>query len=105
MPASTFKSAIAHILKDEGYISEVETSDVSGKPELKLQLKYFNGKAVIDEISRVSRPGLRIYKNKDELPVVRGGLGVAIVSTSQGLMSDKLARKKGLGGEVICYVS
>ena len=105
MPASTFKSAIAHILKDEGYITEVETSDVSGKPELKLQLKYFNGKAVIDEISRVSRPGLRVYKNKDELPVVRGGLGVAIVSTSQGLMSDKHARKKGLGGEVICYVS
>ena len=105
MPASTFKVAIANILKDEGYIINAETLETSGKAELKLQLKYFNGKAVIDEISRVSRPGLRVYKNKDELPVVCGGLGIAIVSTSQGLMSDKHARKKGLGGEIICYVS
>ena len=105
MPASTFKKAIASILKDEGYIASVKTESVLGKSELILELKDYNERPVIDEISRVSRPGLRIYKNKDDLPVVCGGLGVAIVSTSQGIMSDKRARKLGLGGEIICYVS
>ena len=105
MPASTFKISIAGILKDEGYISGVKTENVLGKSELTLDLKYYNGRPVIDEINRVSRPGLRIYKNKDDLPIVCGGLGVAIVSTSQGLMSDKRARKLSLGGEIICYVS
>tara|TARA_B100002051_G_C16473290_1_gene504338 strand:- start:199 stop:594 length:396 start_codon:yes stop_codon:yes gene_type:complete len=105
IPSSNFKLSIANILKDEGYLSSVEESTLLGKPAINISLKYYEGKPVIDEISRVSRPGLRVYKTKDELPVVCGGLGVAVVSTSQGLMSDKRARKLGLGGEIICYVS
>jgi len=105
MPASTFKKAIASILKEEGFIVDFSMSDNAIKPELTLTLKYYNGKAVIEEIRRFSRPGLRVYKNKEEIPVVRSGLGIAIVSTSKDLMTDKKARKLGLGGEIICLVS
>lgn len=104
MPSSKMKVALAELLKAEGYIADYATSgDV--KPELDITLKYFEGKPVIDTIKRVSRPGLRIYKSNSDLPKVMGGLGVAIVSTSQGLMSDRAARKAGIGGEVICFVS
>lgn len=104
MPSSKQKKAICQVLKDEGYISDFAVDDAEGKPQLTVTLKYFEGKPVIDMIKRVSRPGLRIYKNKDELPNVMGGLGVAIISTSKGLMSDRAARKAGHGGEVLCYV-
>lgn len=104
MPSSKLKVALAEVLKNEGYIAGYScTTDV--KPSLDITLKYFEGKPVIDMIKRVSRPGLRIYKANNELPKVMGGLGVAIVSTSKGLMSDRAARKAGIGGEVICFVS
>ena len=104
MPSSKLKMAIAKVLKDEGYIdSFVVTGDV--KAELEITLKYFQGKSVIETIDRVSRPGLRIYKKRGELPKVMGGLGVAIVSTSKGLMTDRAARKVGIGGEIIGYVA
>lgn len=103
MPLSKEKKAIAAVLKDEGYIVDFTSSD-EGKPSLDIELKYYNGKAVIEKIKRVSRPGLRIYKGKDELPKVMGGLGIAIISTSAGLMSDRAARKAGHGGEVLCTV-
>lgn len=104
MPSSKLKVALAKLLKAEGYITDYSTtSDV--KPVLDIQLKYFEGKPVIEQIKRVSRPGLRIYKANKDLPKVMGGLGVAVVSTSQGLMSDRAARKAGIGGEVICFVS
>lgn len=104
MPASKQKVAIAQVLKEEGYIADF---NVSGevKTELEVTLKYFEGKPVIESIERVSRPGLRIYKKRNELPKVMGGLGVAVVSTSKGLMTDRAARKAGLGGEVIGYVA
>ncbi|NOX43838.1 MAG: 30S ribosomal protein S8 [Gammaproteobacteria bacterium] len=103
MPSSKVKMAIATVLKDEGYISDFSaTKEV--KPILTIKLKYYNGKAVISKISRVSRPGLRIYRNKNELPKVIGGLGIAVVSTSAGIMTERAARKVGHGGEVICYV-
>lgn len=105
MPSSKQKVAIADLLKAEGFISEFAVNDVDGKPTLTIDLKYYAGKPVIELIKRVSRPGLRVYKGKDELPQVMGGLGVAIVSTSTGLMTDKDARKAGRGGEVICYVA
>lgn len=104
MPSSKQKKAIAQVLKDEGYIGDFAEAEVDGKPTLNVTLKYYQGKAVIDSIKRVSRPGLRIYKGKDELPKVMGGLGVAIVSTSAGVMTDRAARKAGHGGEVLCYV-
>ena len=104
MPSSTVKMAIAAVLKSEGYIKDYST-EKSIKPELTLVLKYFDGKAVISMIKRVSKPGLRIYKNKDSLPTVMNGLGIAIVSTSLGIMSDKQARTAGQGGEIICLVS
>lgn len=104
MPSSKLKVAIASILKEEGFITDFTSSD-DKKPNLHIDLKYFEGRGVIDSIKRVSRPGLRIYKSASELPQVKGGLGVAIVSTSKGLMSDKKARSEGLGGEIICYVS
>jgi len=91
-------------LKDEGYVSEFSVSDASGKSRLAIELKYFQGKPVIAEIDRVSRPGLRQYRAKDELPSVRAGLGVAIVSTSRGVMTDRAARAAGVGGEVLCTV-
>ncbi len=104
MPSSKLRVAIAKVLKDEGYIQDFSVEgDV--KPELSVSLKYFEGKKVIDTIERVSRPGLRIYKKKDELPKVMGGLGVAIVSTSKGVMTDRAARKAGMGGEIIGYVA
>ena len=104
MPSSKMKVALAQLLKDEGYIADyAATSDA--KPVLDITLKYFEGKPVIDVIKRVSRPGLRIYKANNDIPKVMGGLGVAIVSTSKGLMSDRAARKAGIGGEVICFVS
>lgn len=105
MPASKQKIAIANLLKDEGYLADVAMEDAGGKPELVIKLKYYRGKPVIEYIRRVSRPGLRIYRGSDELPSVRGGLGVAIVSTSKGLMSDRAARKAGFGGEIIATVA
>lgn len=105
MPASKLKQSIAQVLKDEGYIADFEVSDESGKSLMSVGLKYYDGRPVIDNLKRVSRPGLRIYKSNDELPKVQGGLGVAIVSTSKGVMSDRAARAAGEGGEVLCYVS
>jgi len=105
MPASKKKLAIAKVLKDEGYITDFNAAEADGKPQLEIQLKYFQGAPVIDFVKRVSRPGLRIYKSRDELPRVRGGLGIAIVSTSKGVMTDREARKQGHGGEVIAYVA
>ncbi len=104
MPFSKQKQAIADLLQAEGYILASSKSENDGKPSLTVDLKYYNGKAVIDKIKRVSRPGLRIYKGKDELPRVMAGLGIAIISTSNGLMTDRAARKTGCGGEVLCYV-
>ena len=104
MPGTKVKSAIATVLKDEGYISNFSVAEVDGKSELKVELKYFQGKPVMEMIKRVSRPGLRIYKGRDELPKVRGGLGIAIISTSKGVMTERAARAAGHGGEVIAYV-
>ena len=104
-PTSKVKVAIAKVLKDEGYIEDFSASDVEGKPTLAVQLKYFQGRPVIDRLERISRPGLRVYKGKDELPSILGGLGIAIVSTSKGVMTDRQARAAGHGGEVICVVS
>lgn len=105
VPASKVKLAIAQVLKDEGYIEDFAANANDGKPTLAVQLKYYQGRPVIDRLERVSRPGLRVYKGKDELPSILGGLGIAIVSTSQGVMSDRQARAAGHGGEVICIVS
>ncbi|MDH4113911.1 MAG: 30S ribosomal protein S8 [Burkholderiaceae bacterium] len=105
MPASKLKVAIAGVLKDEGYIDGFEVNPNSGKPELRIGLKYYAGRPVIERLERVSRPGLRIYKSRNDLPQVMNGLGVAIVSTSRGVMTDRKARTQGVGGEVICYVA
>lgn len=105
MPASKSKRAIATLLKDEGYISDFQVSENAVKPELVIDLKYFQGAPVIELLQRISRPGLRVYKSKDELPSVRAGLGVAIISTSKGVMTDRAAKKAGHGGEVIAYVA
>jgi small subunit ribosomal protein S8 len=105
MPASKAKEAVAKVLQDEGYIVGFATDGEGVQKELKVELKYFDGVPVIEHIQRTSKPGLRIYRGKDELPKVLGGLGVAIVSTSAGVMSDRQAREKGIGGEVICVVS
>lgn len=105
MPASTAKIAVARVLKDEGYITDFSTEGSGAQKSLSIELKYFEGSPVIESIQRASKPGLRIYRGKDELPKVLGGLGVAIVSTSAGVMSDRLAREKGIGGEVLCIVS
>ena len=105
MPASKQKMAVARLLQDEGYINGFSIADEGGKNVLSLELKYFQGKPVIEMIQRVSRPGLRIYKGCKELPKVRGGLGIAIISTSQGLMTDRAARVAGHGGEVLAYVA
>ncbi len=104
MPASKQKAGIAEVLKNEGYIKGYSISD-DAKPQLTIELKYHDGKPVIESLQRVSRPGLRTYKGKDELPRVRGGFGIAIVSTSRGLMTDAQARAAGQGGEIICYVA
>lgn len=104
MPGSKLKAAVAKVLQEEGYIEQYSASADSGKPRLSIDLKYFNGKPVIAEIDRVSRPGLRSYKGKSDLPSVRAGLGVAIISTSRGVMTDRAARAAGVGGEVLCTV-
>jgi small subunit ribosomal protein S8 len=104
MPGSKLKAAVADVLKAEGYVGDYSLSEESGKPRLSISLKYYQGKPVIAEIDRVSRPGLRRYRAKDDLPSVRAGLGVAIVSTSRGVMSDRAARAAGVGGEVLCTV-
>jgi len=106
MPSSKMKEGIAAVLKDEGYIDDFSVADIGqNRKELTITLKYFDGKPVIDQIHKISRPGLRIYKGKEDLPTVMGGLGIAIVSTSRGLMTDRAARKAGQGGEVICVVA
>jgi len=105
MPASNIKCEIARVLKDEGFIEEFARREQDGKSELVVTLKYHQGRPVIDNIRRISRPGLRVYKRKDELPRVLGGLGIAIVSTPRGVMSDRAARAAGQGGEVLCFVS
>jgi small subunit ribosomal protein S8 len=105
MPNSKVKGGIANVLKDEGYISDFRVDDNNGKPNLEITLKYFEGHGVIDSIKRASRPGLRIYRRKDELPRVLDGLGIVIVSTSRGIMTDVAARASGHGGELICYVA
>jgi small subunit ribosomal protein S8 len=105
MPSSKLKVAIAKVLKDEGYIESFNIATQDGKPNLNIELKYYAGKAVIERLERVSKPGLRIYKGKDELPTVMNGLGIAIVSTPKGVMADRHARSQGVGGEVICYVA
>jgi small subunit ribosomal protein S8 len=105
MPASKLKKAIAQVLKDEGYIEDFAVRDMGGLPELEVGLKYYAGRPVIESIERVSKPGLRIYKGRDDLPKVMNGLGVAIVSTSRGVMTDRKARSLGVGGEVLCLVA
>lgn len=105
MPNSKVKVGIAAVLKDEGYITDFRVDENNGKPNLEVTLKYFEGRGVIDNIRRASRPGLRVYRGKDELPRVLDGLGIAIVSTSHGFMTDVAARTAGYGGEIICYVA
>jgi small subunit ribosomal protein S8 len=105
MPTSKLKAAIASVLKDEGYIEDYTVRNQDGKPHLDISLKYYAGRPVIEKIERVSRPGLRIYKPSKDIPVVMNGLGVAIVSTSKGVMTDRKARGMGVGGEVLCIVA
>ena len=105
MPSSKVKVSIAEVLKDEGYIAAYNVSDAEGKASLSISLKYYEGKPVIAQIDRVSRPGLRVYKSATDIPKVIGGLGVAIVSTSQGVMADRKAKALGQGGEILCAVS
>ncbi len=104
-PSSKIKLALARVLKDEGYIDDFAVETLGAKSTITVKLKYYEGRPVIDRLERVSRPGLRIYKGKDELPSILGGLGVAIVSTSNGVMTDRAARAAGHGGEVLCIVS
>jgi small subunit ribosomal protein S8 len=105
MPSSKLKSAIAQVLKDEGYIDDFAVRGEPGKPELEISLKYYAGRPVIERIERVSRPGLRVYKGRHDIPSVMNGLGVAIVTTPRGVMTDRKARASGVGGEVLCYVA
>jgi len=105
MASSKVKTAIVRVLKDEGYVTDFRIANDGGKPLLTIGLKYFDGKPVIDRLERVSRPGLRIYRGKDELPKVLGGMGTVIVSTPKGVMTDKQARSIGQGGEVLCIVA
>ncbi|HJD43907.1 MAG TPA: 30S ribosomal protein S8 [Candidatus Paenalcaligenes intestinipullorum] len=105
MPSSKLKAAIAAVLKDEGYIEDFQIAGETAKPVLEIQLKYYAGQPVIERIDRVSRPGLRVYKGSNHIPQVMNGLGVAIVSTSRGVMTDRKARAAGVGGEVLCYVA
>jgi small subunit ribosomal protein S8 len=105
MPASKVKLAIARLLKDEGYLNDVAERDIEGKKEIEIALKYYEGRPAIERLERASRPGLRRYRGKSELPKVLGGLGISIISTSSGLMTDAQARSKGLGGEVIGLVA
>ena len=105
MPSSKLKVSIVKVLHDEGYVEGYNVRDVDGKPQLEVQLKYYAGRPVIERLERVSRPGLRIYKGSSNLPRVMNGLGVAIVSTPRGVMTDRAARAEHVGGEVICYVA
>jgi small subunit ribosomal protein S8 len=105
MPASKLKAALAQVLKDEGYIDGFAVRENDGKPEIEISLKYYAGRPVIEKIERVSRPGLRIYRGREDIPRVMNGLGIAIVSTSKGLMTDRKARATGIGGEVLCIVA
>jgi small subunit ribosomal protein S8 len=105
MPSSKLKVAIAQVLKDEGYVDGFAVRADGGKSELEISLKYYAGRPVIERIERVSRPGLRIYKGRDAIPQVMNGLGVAIVTTPKGVMTDRKARATGVGGEVLCYVA
>ena len=105
MPASKLKTAIAEVLKAEGYIDNFAVRDAESKPQLEIALKYYAGKPVIEHIERVSRPGLRVYKGRHDIPNVKNGLGVAIVTTPKGVMTDRKARQAGIGGEVLCYVA
>jgi small subunit ribosomal protein S8 len=105
MPASKLKASIAQVLKDEGYIDDYAVRGETAKPQLEISLKYYAGRPVIEKIERISRPGLRIYKPSKEIPRVMNGLGIAIVSTSKGVMTDRRARGLGVGGEVLCIVA
>jgi len=105
MPASRLKAAIAQVLKDEGYIEDFAVRDEGAKRELRIGLKYYAGRPVIERLERVSKPGLRVYKGRDDIPRVMNGLGVAILSTSRGVMTDRKARAAGVGGEVLCIVA
>lgn len=105
MPLSKLKKSVAVVLKDEGYINDFNEQDIDGKPALNITLKYFQGQPVIEKIARVSRPGRRVYMSAKDVPNVQNGLGVAIISTSTGLMTDRAARQAGHGGEVICTVA
>lgn len=104
MPSSKLKKAIAQVLKEEGYVEDY-TISADAKPVLEIQLKYYSGKPVIDQIKRISRPGLRVYKPSNQIPAVMNGLGIAIVSTSRGVMTDRKARSEGVGGELLCIVA
>ena len=105
MPSSKLKQAIAKVLKDEGYIEDFTVREINNKPALDIGLKYYAGRPVIEKIDRVSRPGLRIYKPNNSLPKVMNGMGVAIISTSKGVMTERKARASGIGGEVLCIVA
>jgi small subunit ribosomal protein S8 len=105
IPASKVKTGIARVLKQEGYIADYSDAEVDGKPSLQITLKYVQGRGVIETMKRASRPGLRIYRGKDDLPKIQNGLGIAVVSTSQGIMTDVAARAAGQGGEVLCIVT
>jgi len=105
MPSSKLKVAIAQVLQDEGYIESFKVSNDAGKSQLEIGLKYYAGRPVIERIERVSRPGLRVYRGRDAIPQVMNGLGVAIVTTPRGVMTDRKARQNGVGGEVLCYVA
>jgi small subunit ribosomal protein S8 len=105
MPSSKLKLAIAKVLKDEGYIENFVVRGDAARPELEIELKYYAGRPVIERIERVSRPGLRVYKGRHDIPNVMNGLGVAIITTPKGVMTDRKARQAGIGGEVLCYVA
>lgn len=105
MPASKVKTGIARVLKDEGYISDFQDVEVAGKPTLEVTLRYMEGRGVIETLKRASRPGLRIYRGKEDLPKILNGLGIAVISTSEGIMTDVAARAAGQGGEVLCTVT
>lgn len=105
MPASKTKAAIAKVLKDEGFIGDFRVSENTAKPELEIELKYYEGRPVIEKLQRISRSGLRQYRGKSDLPKVLNGLGIAIISTSKGIMTDSQARHEGVGGEVLCLVA
>ena len=105
IPASKVKTGIAKVLKEEGFINDYRDSEVDGKPALEITLRYMEGRGVIETLKRASRPGLRLYRGKDELPKIQNGLGVAVISTSQGIMTDASARAAGQGGEILCIVT